>query len=227
MSWMCSGTSNKELIANLWRQGLLKTPRVKEAFEKVDRAHFSPLGPYEDSPQRIGYDATISAPHMHAQATEALAHRLKPGAKVLDIGSGSGYLTAVFAHLVSPGGQCVGVEHIPQLCTMSEVNLRKDPVHRAMLENGTMKIIKSDGRLGYPEGGPYDAIHVGAAAQGFPQALIDQLKAPGSMFIPVEEGMLGTQHIYHVEKKADGTVEKNKAYGVLYVPLTDAKVHPN
>lgn len=47
----------------------------------------------------------------------------------------------------------MGVEHIPQLCTMSEVNLRKDPVHRAMLENGTMKIIKSDGRLGYPEGG--------------------------------------------------------------------------
>lgn len=73
--------------------------------------------------------------------------------------------------------------------------------------------------------GPYDAIHVGAAAKGFPQPLIDQLKAPGSMFIPVEEGY-GAQHIYHVEKKADGTVEKIKSHGVLYVPLTDAKVHP-
>lgn len=51
MSWMCSGASNKELVANLWKHGIIKTPRIREAFEKVDRAHFSPIFPYEDSPQ--------------------------------------------------------------------------------------------------------------------------------------------------------------------------------
>lgn len=60
MSWRCSSSSNEGLINNLWKHGLLSTPRVREAMQKVDRAHFSREMPYEDSPQRIGYDATIS-----------------------------------------------------------------------------------------------------------------------------------------------------------------------
>jgi protein-L-isoaspartate(D-aspartate) O-methyltransferase len=99
MSWRCSGTTNQELISNLQRFGRI-SERVHEAFLKVDRAHFSPTEPYADAPQRIGYDATISAPHMHASASEALLEFLNPGSKVLDVGCGSGYLTAVLAHLV-------------------------------------------------------------------------------------------------------------------------------
>jgi protein-L-isoaspartate(D-aspartate) O-methyltransferase len=68
---------------------------------------------------------------------------------------------------------------------------------------------------------PYDAIHVGAAAQGMPQALIDQLKAPGKMFIPVAEGY--NQYIYEVEKDENGNVKKERSHGVMYVPLTDAR----
>lgn len=100
MSWRCGSTSNAGLISNLWKTGLITTPRVREAFEKVDRGDFCKINPYEDSPQRIGWDATISAPHIHANAVETLKDFLKPGSKVLDIGSGSGYLCAVFAHLV-------------------------------------------------------------------------------------------------------------------------------
>ncbi|KAG0638245.1 protein-L-isoaspartate O-methyltransferase [Tuber brumale] len=217
MSWRCSSTSNEGLISNLFRHGLIKN-------DTVDRAHFSPGMPYEDSPQRIGYDATISGMLIYDlfdQAAEALLDRLGPGKTVLDVGSGSGYLTAVLAHLVTPGGTVVGVEHIQQLCDLSTENLKKDPVHSRMLQDGTIKIIRGDGRLGYPEGGPFDAIHVGAAASIMPQALIDQLKAPGRMFIPVDGGF--SQYIWQVDKDEGGNVTKEKQYGVLYVPLTDAK----
>jgi protein-L-isoaspartate(D-aspartate) O-methyltransferase len=81
-------------------------------------------------------------------------------------------------------------------------------------------LVLGDGRKGWKEGAPYDAIHVGAAAAEHHQVLEEQLKAPGRMFVPVEEGWM--QHIYVVDKKEDGSVEKKKLYGVQYVPLTDA-----
>lgn len=79
---------------------------------QVDRAHYAPFEPYQDRPQSIGHNATISAPHMHAAACESLLQFLQPGARVLDVGSGSGYLTHVIAELVQPGGKVIGVDHI-------------------------------------------------------------------------------------------------------------------
>jgi protein-L-isoaspartate O-methyltransferase len=73
--------------------------------------------------------------------------------------------------------------------------------------------------------GPYDAIHVGAAADEIPQPLLDQLKAPGRMFIPVEEGY--SQYIYQVDKDKDGNVKRLRKEGVMYVPLTDAREFSN
>jgi protein-L-isoaspartate(D-aspartate) O-methyltransferase len=91
-----------------------------------------------------------------------------------------------------------------------------------MLANGQIEIIQGDGRLGYPQEGPYDAIHVGAAASGtIPQSLIDQLKAPGRMLIPVEENY--AQHVWQVDKDRDGSVCKKRTCAVMYVPLTDAR----
>lgn len=135
--------------------------------------------PYQDSPQTIGYAATISAPHMHASACESLLPVLKPGARVLDIGSGSGYLTHVLAELVKPNGRVVGVDHIQELVDMASRNMAKSAEGRNLLENGAVKFVKADGRLGYPSEGPYDAIHVGAAAAEHHSALVDQLKQPG------------------------------------------------
>ncbi|KAK3618779.1 hypothetical protein LTR56_024444 [Elasticomyces elasticus] len=222
MAWRSSGATNEALVENLARNGLIKQERVKKAMLGVDRAHYAPYAPYEDSPQTIGHRATISAPHMHAAACESLLPYLRPGARVLDIGSGSGYLTHVLAELVKPGGKVVGVEHIQPLVEMGTGNTRKSAEGRDLMDNGGIRYVKADGRLGWPQEAPYDAIHVGAAAAGFHQALIDQLKAPGRLFMPVEEDHM--QHIYVIDKKEDGTVTKTKDMGVRYVPLTDAPI---
>ncbi|KAF1843731.1 protein-L-isoaspartate O-methyltransferas-like protein [Cucurbitaria berberidis CBS 394.84] len=220
MAWRSSGESNEALITNLARNGLIKTDRVKEAMLKVDRAHYAPSSAYKDCPQPIGHRATISAPHMHASACESLLEYLQPGSKVLDIGSGSGYLTAVLANLVGPSGSVIGIDHIQPLVDLANTNMAKSEQGRNMLESGQVKFVTGDGRKGWKEGAPYDAIHVGAAAAEHHQELTDQLKAPGRLFVPVEED--NRQHIYVLEKKEDGSVERKKLYGVQYVPLTDA-----
>ncbi|BGP39788.1 hypothetical protein JCM10450v2_003759 [Rhodotorula kratochvilovae] len=175
---------------------------------------------------------------MHANAVENLESFLQPGANVLDVGSGSGYLLGIFHSLVQPGGSVLGIDHIPGLVSLAKVNLAKDPATAGALcseedgppapGGGGMRCIVADGREGAPEGyvpeGGWQAIHVGAAAPSLPPALIAQLASPGRMFIPV-----GThdQAIFQVDKDADGRVTKKMLYGVRYVPLTDAEAqHP-
>lgn len=116
---------------------------------------------------------------MHASACESLLPFLKPGSRVLDVGSGSGYLTHVLAELVKPGGTVVGVEHIQPLVDIGTANTRKSQEGKELMDDGGIKYVKADGRLGYKDDAPYDAIHVGAAAAEMHQTLIDQLKAPG------------------------------------------------
>lgn len=157
---------------------------------------------------------------MHANACESLLTYLEPGANVLDIGSGSGYLTAVLANLVGPTGSVVGIDHIQPLVSMAETNMAKSEDGKHMLDSGQVKFVKGDGRKGWAEAAPYDAIHVGAAAAEHHKELSDQLKAPGRLFVPVEED--SAQYIFVVDKKEDGTIVKKKLYGVRYVPLTDA-----
>ena len=176
---------------------------------------------------------------MHGHACEYLIDYLKPGSRVLDIGSGSGYLTHVLTNLITdpslpPGndGQVVGIDHIPELVELARKNMSKSDEGRKFLESGKVKFITADGRLGWKEGAPYDVIHVGAAAEKLHPVLIDQLRAPGRMFIPVETegngaiaarlGLGAGQYIWVVDKKADGSVQKEKVFQVSYVPLTDA-----
>jgi len=123
--------------------------------------------------------ATISAPHMHAAAAESLLPYLHPSSKVLDIGSGSGYLTHVLANLVGPDGTVVGVDHIQGLVDLANRNMAKSEDGKKLLETGRVKFIKADGRLGWPEGGLYDAIHVGAAAKEAHEVLVERLNSPG------------------------------------------------
>ncbi|KAJ5738262.1 Protein-L-isoaspartate(D-aspartate) O-methyltransferase [Penicillium malachiteum] len=235
MAWYCSGSTNTELIENLFKVGLIKNERVKEAMLGVDRAHYAPSRPYSDSPQPIGHGATISAPHMHGHACEYLIEHLQPGARVLDIGSGSGYLTHVLANLVTgPNGsggqgQVIGIDHIRELVELAQGNMNKSEQGWELQDSGKVKLITADGRLGWKENAPYDAIHVGAAAETLHPVLIEQLKAPGRLFIPVESEENGSsltanggQYIWVVDKRADGSIQKEKVFQVSYVPLTDA-----
>lgn len=170
---------------------------------------------------------------MHASACESLLPFLHPTARVLDIGSGSGYLTHVLANLIAgpsdaadqaqPGGKVIGIDHIQPLVTLAINNMRKSKDGTALLEKGRVEYICGDGRKGHQEGAPYDAIHVGAAAQRLHSELLEQLKSPGRMFIPVEEQSgLGAQWIWVVDKDPEGNIKKWKIMGVRYVPLTDA-----
>ncbi|KAI8972829.1 Pcmt1-prov protein [Trametes punicea] len=226
MAWRCTGATNAELIANMAKAGIINSERVTAAMTKVDRANYVrfPDSAYEDSPQSIGHGATISAPHMHAHAAENLLPFLKPGARVLDVGSGSGYLCAVLYQLTqdpsnprSLDSRVVGIEHIPELTEWSIQNLRKDGLGSA-LDAGRIKMISGDGRKGVPEDGPYDAIHVGAAAPTMPAELVEQLARPGRMFIPVGTYM---QQIFQVDKDENGSVTEKSLFDVMYVPLTD------
>ncbi|KAI0206562.1 protein-L-isoaspartate O-methyltransferase-domain-containing protein [Astrocystis sublimbata] len=164
MAWRSSGSSNKALVENLVRNRMITSDAVKSAFLAVDRAHYAPRSPYEDSPQGIGHRATISAPHMHANAAESLLPYLLPsthassggkssgsGRRVLDIGSGSGYLTHIFAALAGEDAVVVGVEHIDALRALGEENMSKSSEGRALLASGRVRFRVGDGRKGWVE----------------------------------------------------------------------------
>lgn len=172
---------------------------------------------------------------MHATAVEHLLPYLVPSAarpapRVLDIGSGSGYLTHVMAELIgdAPGASVTGVEHIRALRDLGEHNMGKSPRGRELLAAGRVRFRVGDGRKGWVEPGEehrkWDAIHVGASAAEVHAPLLEQLAAPGRMFIPVDdEGSAGLmQSVWCIDKDEKGEISRRRLFGVRYVPLTDA-----
>lgn len=162
---------------------------------------------------------------MHAYALELLQQHLKPDAKVLDVGSGSGYLTVCFsrfmqAQSLDSTGLVVGIEHHPKLVEFAIGNINSDDPK--FFSEGRVIVIEGDGRLGCEEHGPYDAIHVGAAAAEIPDNLLKQLKKGGRMICPV--GPAGeTQHLEQYDMLPNGEIKKETLMAVVYVPLTDLK----
>jgi protein-L-isoaspartate(D-aspartate) O-methyltransferase len=217
MAWRSSGNTNNELVDNLFSHGVFKSKRAIEAMKAVDRGNYciDRRNAYVDAPQSIGHSATISAPHMHAMCLDLLEGQLKEGAKVLDVGSGSGYLTACFAQMIGNGGHAYGVEHIPDLVKFARSNIQKGNPELA----NRVDFLESDGRHGLPDYAPYDAIHVGAAAEQIPRSLLEQLKIGGRMIIPVGP-QYGMQVLVQVDRTDEAHFSQKPITGVGYVPLT-------
>uniref|UniRef100_A0A8D9BF70 protein-L-isoaspartate(D-aspartate) O-methyltransferase n=2 Tax=Cacopsylla melanoneura TaxID=428564 RepID=A0A8D9BF70_9HEMI len=178
--------NNSHIIDVLEEIDTIKHPRVIDAMIHVDRGHFcahNDSRKYMLAARDIGYGSIIDNPVQHAEVLELLKDKLVPGAKVLDVGSGSGYLTTCFAHMVGKNGSVVGVEHIPEIVAHAS---NVTTLHYPKL-NKRIKFICGDGRLGYPEGGPYDVIHVGASSEVVPKALHNQLKPFGLLYMTAIE----------------------------------------
>ncbi|EGC28773.1 hypothetical protein DICPUDRAFT_90799 [Dictyostelium purpureum] len=177
--------------------------------------------PYYDEPKPIGYNATISAPHMHAVMLDYLAAYIpKNNGLALDIGSGSGFVSACLADLMGATGKVVGVEHIPELVDRAKNSINK--LDSELLNRIEFKV--GDGIQGYDNGTKYDVIYLGAAIEslGVAATLIDQLKQGGRMIMPV-----GKSEDFHelmiVDKDIDGMVSVKSCGVVRFVPLVKNK----
>ncbi|CAL6301979.1 unnamed protein product [Bathycoccus prasinos] len=238
MAWRSHGTDNDSLVDALVRSRVLKTRKVIDAMRRVDRGNycvpFSGQSAYEDHPLPIGSNATISAPHMHAACLELVHDRVTENARVLDVGSGSGYLTSLLCWIITtqvedrrPGLSdtkypiVVGVEHIKDLVDFSIEDTKKDGKGKYLQGPEPLVVLKvADGREGYPPYAPYDVIHVGAASPEKPTKLLKQLANGGRLVCPVGRGW---QSLRVYDKDDKGRVTEFDAMGVTYVPLTGAK----
>jgi protein-L-isoaspartate(D-aspartate) O-methyltransferase len=202
----------KMVQAQLESRGI-RDPRVLAAIRDVPRHEFVPEAlrdqSYEDHPLPIGAGQTISQPYIVAVMLEHLA--LQPTDRVLEIGTGSGYATALLSRMCA---EVYSIERHAELAAVAEATLVR-------LGYSNVKVRVGDGRLGWPEKAPFDAILVSAAASEMPSALFAQLRAGGRMIVPV--GPPASQELQLI-RKINGQPEVQILEGCRFVPLVEGAV---
>lgn len=201
-------------LAQFLREAGIRDERVLRAITQVRRAHFVPARLRDeadaDRPLPIGFGQTISQPFVVAYMTERLG--LTGAEKVLEVGTGSGYQTALLAHLAE---EVFSIEILPELAARARTILVDE------LELMNVRLRTGDGWGGWAEEAPFDGIIVTAAAPEVPPALLAQLAAGGRMILPVgPEG--DVQVLRVVVKGRDGPTVESDLLPVRFVPLTRA-----
>lgn len=225
--------TKEKLIQELIKSGYLKTPTIIDAFNVIDRIRFIPQelekSAYINEPLPIGHGQTISQPLTVAFMLELLCPTR--GEKILDIGSGSGWQTALLAHIVGAKGKIIAIEKVLPLKAMTEENVEKF----GFIKKGIVKVIWDDGSKGAPENlipksGPvlparrslneggsavegFDKIIAAAAAESIPKAWKNQLKIGGRLVAPVKNSIVVIDKISETEFKEEAH------FGFRFVPL--------
>jgi len=189
----------------------VKDPRVLAALEKVPRHEFVPekhrSAAYSDCPLPIGMDQTISQPYIVALMSELA--EAGPGKKILEIGTGCGYQTAVLAEM---GAEVYSVEIIPELAERARYTLDR-------LGYTGVQTRQGDGYAGWPEAAPFDAIVITAAPPKIPDPLLRQLKVGGKMVVPVGGEW---QELYVITRTSETAFDQKPVIPVRFVPMTGA-----
>ncbi|MCE4608696.1 MAG: protein-L-isoaspartate(D-aspartate) O-methyltransferase [Caldisphaeraceae archaeon] len=205
--------SQKKLIEKLKKEGYIRSERVERAMLEIDRSIFVPEKylhkAYDDIPLPVGYGQTISAPSIVAYMTELL--QLAEGLKVLEVGTGSGYQTAIIAYLVKEQGHVWSIERVRELSDMAREKLKEVD----LLQYVTLVV--GDGSIGFKEGQPYDRIIITAACPRIPSFVGEQLKEGGIAVLPV--GGKYEQRLAVVYKHQDHELSIKYDISVLFVPL--------
>jgi protein-L-isoaspartate(D-aspartate) O-methyltransferase len=193
------------------RRGI-SDPEVLRAMRAVPRHEFVPQdmveSAYEDRPLDIGYGATISQPYIVAAMSQLLA--LNKSHRVLEIGTGSGYQSAILAELAH---EVYSVEVVPELAESAAATLRRLGYRNVMTRYG-------DGYLGWPDQAPFDRIILTAAPLELPKSLTDQLAYGGLLIAPV--GDQPNQQLIEVAKSAQGQLRRRVVFPVSFVPMVSA-----
>jgi protein-L-isoaspartate(D-aspartate) O-methyltransferase len=200
--------SNQELVEHLITNRRLTSPHIIAAFQAIDRQDFVPDDQkewaYQDHALYIGYDATISQPSTVAFMLEKLEPAV--GDKVLDIGAGSGWTTALLARIVGPQGSVYGVEIVPELVVFGNNNLQSYNLPHAHIE-------QAGETLGLLTQAPFEKILVSASAADIPHSLLSQLRIGGILVIPIQTA------IWQIRKLSDTQIDVHKYPGFVFVPL--------
>uniref|UniRef100_A0A8D8VDB5 protein-L-isoaspartate(D-aspartate) O-methyltransferase n=1 Tax=Cacopsylla melanoneura TaxID=428564 RepID=A0A8D8VDB5_9HEMI len=220
------GQETHKMVNYLIGQGYLKSVRVVEAMREVNKEDFAPMDPlnkgHYDYPIDLGYGTWMEPPYQIAGSLEYMRRLLKPGCKILEIGAGSGYMTALLALM---GGHVTAIEHVPELAKRIPQNMQEGAPRVYFLNN--YEVVCADGREGYPKNGPYDLIYYSASASDIPIHILEQLKPSGLLVFAKHKPncVLGVQRLIGVHKllNNDTSVREAIDQNVFIPPLKELK----
>lgn len=205
----------EKLVEELKRMGVLKTPSIIKAFQTINRVDFVPQKykdeAYYDTALPTTEGQTVSQPYTVAFMLELLEPQR--GNKIMDVGSGSGWQTALLAHVVGPKGRVFGIELVPEVKKLGDENIAK----YNFIKKGIVVNLQMSAEGGIAQEAPFDRIISGASAQEVPPAWRKQLARGGRMVMPIRES------VWLFTKNKDGAFDEQEFPGFSFVPFITNK----